>query len=57
MKKEEVENVLPLFEGAVKTGKIKRSVLKNWLVSLSFYLSYSFHEVNAPVATSFIWIR
>lgn len=57
MKREEVENVLPLFEGAVKTGKIKRSVLKNWLASLSFFLSYSFYEVNAPVATSFIWIR
>jgi hypothetical protein len=33
MKKEEVDNVLPLFEGAAETGKIKRKSLKNWLVS------------------------
>ena len=32
MKNEEVENVLPLFEGAVETGRIKRKSLKNWLV-------------------------
>ncbi|GMY36393.1 mechanosensitive ion channel protein 10-like [Fagus crenata] len=31
MKKEEVDNVLPLFEGAAETGKIKRKSLKNWL--------------------------
>lgn len=34
MSKEEVDNVLPLFEGAVETGKIKRKTLKNWLVNL-----------------------
>ena len=33
MKKEEVDNVLPLFEGAAETGKIKRKSLKNCLVS------------------------
>ena len=33
MKMEEVDNVLPLFEGAAETGKIKRKSLKNWLVS------------------------
>lgn len=33
MKKEEVDNVFPLFEGAVESGKIKRKSLKNWLVS------------------------
>lgn len=32
MKFEEVENLLPLFEGAVETGRIKRKSLKNWLV-------------------------
>jgi len=32
MKKEEVDNVIPLFEGATETRKIKRSALKNWLV-------------------------
>lgn len=32
MRIEEVENLLPLFEGAVETGRIKRKSLKNWLV-------------------------
>jgi hypothetical protein len=32
MKKEEVDNVIPLFEGATEARKIKRSALKNWLV-------------------------
>nr|KJB65267.1 hypothetical protein B456_010G086800 [Gossypium raimondii] len=31
MKREEVDNVLPLFEGALETGKIKRSTFKNWV--------------------------
>ena len=35
LKKEEVDLVLPMFEGAVETGKIKRKSLKNWLVSAS----------------------
>lgn len=39
MSKEEVENVLPLFEGAVETGKIKRKTLKNWLVNL-YHISF-----------------
>lgn len=32
--KDEVHDVLLLFEGAAGTGKIKRSALKNWVVSL-----------------------
>ncbi|OVA11626.1 Mechanosensitive ion channel MscS [Macleaya cordata] len=32
--KEEVWNVFPLFEGAVVTGKIKKSTLKNWVVNV-----------------------
>jgi len=32
MKIEQVENVLPLFEGAAETSRIKRKSLKNWLV-------------------------
>ncbi|MCL7043067.1 hypothetical protein MKW94_028262, partial [Papaver nudicaule] len=31
LSKEEVDNVLPLFEGAVETGKIKKSSLRNWV--------------------------
>lgn len=30
--KEEVDLVIPLFEGASETGKIKKSALKNWVV-------------------------
>ena len=33
MSKEEIDNVLPLFEGGAETGKIKRKTLKNWLVT------------------------
>ena len=40
MSKEEVDNMLPLFEGAVETGKIKRKTLKNWLVNL-YHMSFS----------------
>ena len=36
MKKEEVDNLLPLFEGAVETGKIKRSTFKHWVVRTAF---------------------
>jgi len=39
MKNEEVENVLPLFEGAVETRRIKRKSLKNWLVK-SLHIVY-----------------
>lgn len=30
--REEAALVLPMFEGASETGKIKRSALKNWVV-------------------------
>jgi hypothetical protein len=47
MKIEEVENLLPLFEGAVETRRIKRKSLKNWLVtSLNLYsLDSSLHLI------------
>ncbi|GFY98500.1 mechanosensitive channel of small conductance-like 9 [Actinidia rufa] len=32
MKKEEVDNVLPLIEGATETGKIRKSSLRNWVM-------------------------
>lgn len=32
LSKEEVDLVIPLFEGASETGKIKKSALKNWVV-------------------------
>ncbi|XP_056166698.1 mechanosensitive ion channel protein 10-like [Syzygium oleosum] len=34
MKKEDVDNVIPLFPEAVETRKIRRSSLKNWLVNV-----------------------
>ncbi|GFS43830.1 SNF7 family protein [Actinidia rufa] len=34
MKKEDVDNVLPLFEGLAETGKIKRSSLRKWVVNV-----------------------
>ena len=46
MKKEEVDNVLPLFEGAAETGKIKRKSLKNWLVS---FLTNYFPTPSMPL--------
>ncbi|XWS26623.1 hypothetical protein CRYUN_Cryun26dG0046900 [Craigia yunnanensis] len=46
MKKEEVDNVLPLFEGAVETGKIKRSTLKNWLVNVYLERKSLAHSLN-----------
>ncbi|GMY36385.1 mechanosensitive ion channel protein 10-like [Fagus crenata] len=46
MKKEEVDNVLPLFEGAVETGKIKRKSLKNWLVNVYLERKSLAHSLN-----------
>ncbi|KAF7813588.1 mechanosensitive ion channel protein 10-like [Senna tora] len=46
MSKEEVENVLPLFEGAVETGKIKRKSLKNWLVKVYLERKSLVHSLN-----------
>ncbi|KAG9457379.1 hypothetical protein H6P81_001887 [Aristolochia fimbriata] len=34
LSKEEVESVLPQFEGAVETRKIKKPILKNWVVKV-----------------------
>uniref|UniRef100_A0A2N9F906 Uncharacterized protein n=1 Tax=Fagus sylvatica TaxID=28930 RepID=A0A2N9F906_FAGSY len=46
MKKEEVDNVLPLFEGAAETGKIKRKSLKNWLVNVYLERKSLAHSLN-----------
>ncbi|XVF35105.1 hypothetical protein REPUB_Repub18cG0115900 [Reevesia pubescens] len=46
VKKEEVDNVFPLFEGAVETGKIKRSTLKNWLVNVYVERKSLAHSLN-----------
>ncbi|KAK7411880.1 hypothetical protein VNO78_03323 [Psophocarpus tetragonolobus] len=52
MKKEEVENVFPLFEGALETGRINRKSLKNWLVKVYLgrqSLVHSLHDTNTAV--------
>lgn len=36
LSKEEVDIVLPLFEGAIETGKIKKSAFRNWVVITNF---------------------
>ncbi|XP_058723224.1 mechanosensitive ion channel protein 10-like [Vicia villosa] len=46
MKIEEVENLLPLFEGAVETGRIKRKSLKNWLVKVYLERQSLVHSLN-----------
>ncbi|XP_043698097.1 mechanosensitive ion channel protein 10-like [Telopea speciosissima] len=44
--KEEVSNVLPLFEGAVETGKIKKSALRNWVVKVFLERKSLAHSLN-----------
>lgn len=47
MKKVDVENVIPLFDGAAEKKRIKRSALKNWLVSfISFFCGFSDGELH-----------
>ncbi|KAK2449615.1 mechanosensitive ion channel protein [Trifolium repens] len=46
MKIEEVENLLPLFEGAVETRRIKRKSLKNWLVKVYLERRSLVHSLN-----------
>ncbi|XP_038710124.1 mechanosensitive ion channel protein 10-like isoform X2 [Tripterygium wilfordii] len=46
IKKEEVDNVLLLFEGAAETRKIKRKALKNWLVKVYLERKSLAHSLN-----------
>ncbi|XP_004513470.1 mechanosensitive ion channel protein 10-like [Cicer arietinum] len=46
MRIEEVENLLPLFEGAVETGRIKRKSLKNWLLKVYLERRSLVHSLN-----------
>ncbi|KAJ9687983.1 hypothetical protein PVL29_013955 [Vitis rotundifolia] len=46
MKKEEVDNVLPLFEGTSETRKIKRSSLKKWVVNVYLERKSLAHSLN-----------
>ncbi|KAI5334058.1 hypothetical protein L3X38_024191 [Prunus dulcis] len=46
MKKEEVDLVLLLFEGAAESGKIKRKALKTWLVNVYLERKSLAHSLN-----------
>ncbi|KAL5572399.1 hypothetical protein UlMin_021996 [Ulmus minor] len=46
MKKEEVDLVFTMFEGARETGKIKRKSLKNWLVNVYLERKSLLHSLN-----------
>ncbi|KAM2120987.1 hypothetical protein ACFX1Q_018845 [Malus domestica] len=52
MKKEEVDIVLPLFDGVAETGKIKRKALKNLLVNVyleSKSLARSLNDIKTAI--------
>ncbi|KAK4755955.1 hypothetical protein SAY87_009712 [Trapa incisa] len=46
MKQEEVDNVIPLFEGAAEKKMIQRSALKNWLVKVYLERKSLAHSLN-----------
>ncbi|KAF6140559.1 hypothetical protein GIB67_035586 [Kingdonia uniflora] len=46
LNKEEVRNVMPLFAGAAETGKIKKSVLRNWVVKVYLERKSLAHSLN-----------
>lgn len=52
MKKEDVDNVFPMFEGATETGKIKKSSLRKWVVRyFSFcFVSFIYRQWRSYVA-------
>ncbi|KAK4769573.1 hypothetical protein SAY86_027723 [Trapa natans] len=46
MKQDDVDNVIPLFEGAAEKKKIKRSALKNWLIKVYLERKSLAHSLN-----------
>ncbi|KAJ8648366.1 hypothetical protein MRB53_001389 [Persea americana] len=46
LSKEEAASVLPQFEGAVETGKIKKSALRNWVVKVYLERKSLAHSLN-----------
>ncbi|XP_072973761.1 mechanosensitive ion channel protein 10-like [Typha angustifolia] len=46
LSKEEVNNLLPCFEGAAETGKIKKSALRNWVVKAYLDRKSLAHSLN-----------
>ncbi|XP_078157617.1 mechanosensitive ion channel protein 10-like [Carex rostrata] len=46
LSKDEVEIVMPMFEGATETGKIKKSALKNWVIKAYLDRKSLAHSLN-----------
>lgn len=46
MNKEDVDNVFPMFEGAMETGKIKKSSLRKWVVNVYNERKSLAHSLN-----------
>ncbi|GKV17889.1 hypothetical protein SLEP1_g28344 [Rubroshorea leprosula] len=46
LKKQEVDILLPMFEGTAGTGQIKRKALKNWLVNVYLERKSLAHSLN-----------
>lgn len=48
MNKEDVDNVFPMFEGAMETGKIKKSSLRKWVVRYFCIVLFCLFHVKVP---------
>ncbi|CAL5437915.1 unnamed protein product [Camellia sinensis] len=46
LKKDEVDNVLPMFQGVAETGKIKKSALQKWVVNVYNERKSLAHSLN-----------
>ncbi|GMQ06003.1 hypothetical protein CsSME_00050768 [Camellia sinensis var. sinensis] len=46
LKKEEVDNVLPMFQGVAETGKIKKLALRKWVVNVYNERKLLVHSLN-----------
>ncbi|XP_006849626.2 mechanosensitive ion channel protein 10 [Amborella trichopoda] len=52
LRKNEVDSIFPQFEGAIETGKIKKSALRNWVVKVYLdrkALAHSLNDTNTAV--------
>jgi hypothetical protein len=49
LNKDEIETIMPMFEGAPETGKIKKSALRNWVASSFFLTNATFFFLFFPL--------
>jgi hypothetical protein len=49
LNKDEIETIMPMFEGAPETGKIKKSALRNWVASSFFLTNATFFSLFFPL--------